>query len=358
MNTARRWYIYVVSAISLNSVAWAVIALLRNLLAGGGGEVTAIAFQIATIIIALPIFLIHWLWAQRLADRDPDERNADIRRIYLYGMLAGFLGPIIANLYSLIDLLLWVAVGKPGFDSSYGFSTSESILYHIIAILVLGLLWFYQKQLAVADTKTDSDSGISALPQRMYFLFFSGWGLTMAILSIIHILRWIMFQFGERTGIVSGWDIGVLATEVARLLVGMPLWLIFWRQAQFLFSGPSEEEHESVLRKFYLYAAVFAGVLSVGTNTNPILAGFFPRILTLPSEGDIPEPLPSTLVWRYNGRITHTTLQNDGEKICQIPPGQAEIFPQPYPYILGAREMELAGLFPMGLWNGGISHRV
>lgn len=324
MNTARRWYIYLVSAISLNSAVWAVIALLRNLLAGGGGEITAIAFQIATIIISLPVFLIHWLWAQRLADRDPAEREAELRRIYFYGMLAGFLGPIIANTYRLMDLLLWMAVGKPDSDSSYRFSSSDSILYNIIAIFVLGLLWFYQKQMVSADAKIASETGSFAMPQRLYFLFFSGWGLSMAMLAIIHILRWIMYQFGGRADIVSGWDIGVLATEVARLIVGAPLWLIFWRQAQYLFSGPSEDEHESALRKFYLYAAVFAGVLSFVTNATIILAGFFRRLLSLPSEGDIRDPLPiiigMALLWAYHAYV----LRSDGARSAESP-RQAEI---------------------------------
>src|SRR5262245_53182329 len=139
MNTARRWYIYLVCAVSLQGVTWAVIALLRNLLAGGGGQVTAIAFQIAAIIITLPLFLVHWLWAQRLADRDISEREASLRGIYHYTMLAGFLGPVIANTYSLFDFILWMATGKPGFDSlnSYDYSPTllEGILYNLIAII-------------------------------------------------------------------------------------------------------------------------------------------------------------------------------------------------------------------------------
>ena len=175
-----------------------------------------------------------------------------------------------------------------------------------------------------AGKKAAPDPGSFAMPQRLYFLLFSGWGLSMAMLSIIHILRWIMFQFGGRTGIISGWDIGVLATEVARLIVGAPLWLIFWRQAQLLFKGPNEDEHESALRRFYLYAAVFAGVLSFVTNTTLILAGFLRRLLSLPSEGDIRDPLPiiigMALLWAYHAYV----LRNDGERAGESP-RQAEI---------------------------------
>ena len=66
MTTVRRWYVYLVSAISLQAVTWAVIALLRNLLLSRlDPEPTAIAFQISVIVIGLPIFVAHWQWGQR-----------------------------------------------------------------------------------------------------------------------------------------------------------------------------------------------------------------------------------------------------------------------------------------------------
>ena len=82
MVTVRRWYVFLVCAVSLQPVTWAVIALLRNLfISGRGAPVTAIAFQIAVIVIGLPVFLVHWLWAQRLAGRDADEHESALRRL-------------------------------------------------------------------------------------------------------------------------------------------------------------------------------------------------------------------------------------------------------------------------------------
>src|SRR3972149_11526141 len=103
MVTVRRLYILLVCAVSLQSMSWAVIALLRNLLTLGREAPTAsIAFQIAVIVIGLPVFLAHWLWAQRLAAQETDERGSALRRLYLYGTLAAFLGPIAVNTFDLI----------------------------------------------------------------------------------------------------------------------------------------------------------------------------------------------------------------------------------------------------------------
>lgn len=318
MNTARRWYIYLVCAISLQSVAWAVIALLRNLLAGGGGQIAAIAFQIASIIITLPLFLVHWLWAQRLADREVNEREASLRGMYHYGMMAGFLGPVIANAYSLIAFVFWLAVGRPGYDPSYGYenSTFEGILYNLIPIIVCTLLWFYQKRVVSDDVKSSPESDGFASMRRLYLFVFSAWGMTMTTMAVIHVIRWIMFQFGG-SAISLGGDSGYLTDEITRLMVGVPLWLIFWRQAQSLFSGPSESERESALRKFYLYTTVFVAALSAVTNATGILAGLFRRMLSLPSGGDIRTPLPiiigMVLLWVFHAYV----LKEDAERSAE-----------------------------------------
>ncbi len=110
MLNIRRVYMYLISAISLNVVAWALIALLRNLLTPGlnqlsGGinyNLTTVALQLAVIIIGLPIFLAHWIWAQRLAQREKEEQQAPLRLLYLYVMLTAFLAPFIANAYAFL----------------------------------------------------------------------------------------------------------------------------------------------------------------------------------------------------------------------------------------------------------------
>src|SRR5262245_38618554 len=103
MVAIRRMYIFLICFISLQSVTWAVITALNNLLTGHTGDsATATAFQIAVVVIGLPVFLVHWLWAQRLAKSEIGERQADLRAFYLYGTLAAFLVPIAWNAFDLI----------------------------------------------------------------------------------------------------------------------------------------------------------------------------------------------------------------------------------------------------------------
>ncbi len=83
MLTIRRLYLYLVSLISLTAVTWAVILLARLVVREqiGQGQILELASMLATIIVGLPIFLFHWLIAQRLAAKDPEERGSFIRRL-------------------------------------------------------------------------------------------------------------------------------------------------------------------------------------------------------------------------------------------------------------------------------------
>lgn len=308
MVTVRRWYVFLVCAVSLQTVVWAVIALLRNLATGSNqAPVQAIAFQIAVIIIGMPVFLVHWLWAQRLAGQDAEEREAALRRLYLYGTLAGFLGPFLANAFDLVAWLLWLAAGQRGSRISFfEFSPTEAIFRPLAAMVVLGLLWLYHRRVTAVDARAAPETGSAATVRRLYILGFSAAGVTMTILGIIHLLRWILLQFGGGAAI-SGLSLAGLTDEVARLMVGVPLWLVFWRWAQVLFSGPSEEERESALRKLYLYVAVLIAVLAAVTNATIILAGLFRRLLELPSQGSAQGPLPiiagMAVLWAYHAYV-------------------------------------------------------
>jgi hypothetical protein len=286
MTTVRRWYIYLVSAISLQAVTWAVIALLRNLLISRLNPPPAeIAFQISVTLIGLPIFLAHWRWGERLAEQAEEERGATLRRFYVYGMMAAFLGPFTANVYDLIGALLRVeSTLDTRLYRPYNLTYGGAIVYHLLALLVLGVLWFYHQRIVAADSRAVPETGGSATARRLYVLGFSVTGLTMTALAAIKLLRWMMLQFGGAMVRITTFDVG-LTTELARLISGLPLWLIFWRWAQRLFDVTqieSEEERGSALRKLYLYGVIFFGALSAVINTTGILAGVFRRILGLP----------------------------------------------------------------------------
>jgi hypothetical protein len=327
MSTPRRIYIYVISAISLNAVAWAIISLLRNLLISElQPNVTSLAFQTAVILIGLPVFLAHWLWAQRLCRRDEEERGAVLRKVYIYGIQAAFLIPIIDSTLAVLSTLFLLPTHRISRMFYPRLSSSETILYYLIAVIVLGVLWYYQQMVKNEDMKMIPEAGGSAVVRRLYIFSFSAAGLAMTTLAFINLIRWIMFEFGGRseTIIFGG---GNSIYDIARLVVGLPLWLVFWTLAGKLFGGKDVEERESVLRKFYLYLVILLSALATVTSITYILEGLFRRLLnvtsTYGSEGDIRLPISiiigTGIVWAFHAYV----LREDTKKAEDIPRQQA-----------------------------------
>jgi len=318
MSNVRRWYIYLICAISLQGVVWAIIALLRNLFIYGVDPI-AVAFQIAVVIVGLPVYLAHWLWGQRLVQSEDEERGAVLRRVYLYGMMAAFLGPFTANAFDLIRRLLGGIGQYQGYEYML-LSLREAILIHVLAMIVLALMWFYHQRTITEDSRIIPEKDGSATVRRLYVLGFSATGLVLTTMATIHLIRWIMLQFGSNVIISSGLRVG-LTDEITRLVIGLPLWVIFWRWAGKLYSGPSEEERASALRKFYLYGAIFIGAMTTVANATGLLAGVFRRALSLPPEGGmgIYQPIPVILgmglLWAYHAHV----LRHDAEQEQEVP---------------------------------------
>ncbi len=303
MLTVRRWYIYLVSAISLQSVSWASITLLRDLLPFNQAlNITSLAFQIAVIVVGAPIYLVHWLWAYYLARRDDAERESSVRQLYLYAMLAAFLAPILATAYDLCATLLRTVLN----EKPFGYyptpsSLADVVVDALVTIVVLGVLWLYHNFVILTDGKRAALDGSAATLRRFYVLGFSAVGLATMLLGIIQLLRWLMYQLG------GGAMAMVLSDEIARLLIGVPTWLVFWLWAQWLFGSAREEERESALRKFYLYLVVFVAVLGTVSSLTVILAGLFRAALALPASGDLRDPLSVVLAmlvaWVYHAYV-------------------------------------------------------
>ena len=319
MSTVRRWYIFLVSIISLQAVTWAVITLLQNLLIRTlDSSPSAVAFQIAVILVGLPIYLVHWLWGQRLAGRSDQERGAVLRSLYLYVTLAAFLGMALTSCFELVARLLRIKAQV--YLWSHRLQAGEWVAFHLLTLLVLGVLWFYHWRVAAGEAGTVARSDGVATVRRLYLLASSAAGLILTTITIINLLLWVMLQIGRppQVGLAVN-----LKLEIARLIVGAPLWLISWRLVQRLFDSEGEAERESALRKFYLYGAVFIGALGTVGSATATLADIFRRVLITSSvsrgDGDIRVPLSVIigmgLQWAYHSHV----LQDDAQRVSETP---------------------------------------
>ncbi len=322
MIVVRRVYIFLVSAISLNAVTWALISLLRGLLISElRTPKTTIALETAVIFVGLPIFLVHWLWAQRLAGRDKDEQISTLRRLYLFGVLAGFTAPFAANAYSLIHVILRQLFNvQVRFFNLYPVDTlGSSALYFPVAMVILAVFGAYHWRVLQEDDARQQGPGTvtQSTVKRLFIYAFTVAGLVMLISALVPLLRWLMFQVGEALEPEVNVP-ALLAAEISRLLIGLGLWLIFWLWAQRLFAAGRTGEQESTLRKVFLYTAVFLSTITVVGSATIILAGTLGQWLDAPFNGDIRDSLAPLIVlgavWAYHASVLNADARQSSEK--------------------------------------------
>ncbi len=318
MKTVRRIYLYLVSAISLTAVVWAIILLARLVLTEqiGQGQITELASLLAVIIVGLPIFLFHWLIAQRLAAGDQEERGGTIRRLF-FGVMMG-LGavPVIANVYRLVDNTLLALLGSTPKDYyPYDLTTGE----HLAAIIAWSVVWLYIGQQIRTDNRILPPREDYLGIRRIYLFIFSQTGLVMTAWGAVSLLQTLM----ETAATGLNWETAV-ANAGAQLLVGCVVWIAHWLplQSGFLSGDPSEER--SILRKIYLYLNIFVFLVMTVTSASGLLKRLIELALGAPPaeepllsqlSGPVPLLIVGGLFWAYHW----TVLRQDARQAPEGP---------------------------------------
>ncbi|HMQ50919.1 MAG TPA: DUF5671 domain-containing protein [Anaerolineae bacterium] len=320
MLTVRRVYLYLVAAISLTAVTWAVIGLVRLILTEGigQGQITGLATMLATIIVGLPIFLFHWLIAQRLANDSVDERESPVRQLFFYGMLAIGATPIWANIYRLFEkALIWLVGGEiPDTLYPYDLTLAE----HATAILIWGTICFYLWRLirGQAHRYQTTIALINRGIWRLYLLGFTMAGLVMVTWGAFGVIQTLM---QSADGIL--WDT-LIAGFVAQLTVGTVIWLSHWLILQRAFWRGEPFEERSVLRKIYLYLLVFLFSLLALSSGTLLLKRFLELILGAPPASEplltqlsfpVPLLILGTVFWAYHWSV----LNHEAAQTPELP---------------------------------------
>lgn len=321
MKSIRRLYFYLVAFISIEVVVWGLVSLLRSMVndtISGGAE--ALAGALALIMVGLPIFLVHWLWAQRVSSRDEEEKTASIRAVFLYGMLIATLIPVAQNLLSFIDRSLVQTTGL-GVERAFRPFSEQTIADNLIAIgmnlIVAAYFWNVLRAEWVTLTDKENFSDVRRLYRYIWMLY----GLLLTVFGAQQVLRFLLYIPGDVLG-----DMGreVAVNGIALLVVGTPIWVYSWRIIQD--SLPDPAEMGSVLRLGILYLLALGGVITVITAmfilVNTILNVLFGDDLSFSqfmSEvgGPISIGVPLGLVWAYYGYWLKHHIEAVGDRVRQ-----------------------------------------
>ncbi len=305
MKSIRRLYFYLVALIAVEVVTWGLIGLLRSIVdqtISGGAD--ALAGALALILVGVPIFLIHWLWAQRVSAQDEEEKTASLRAVFLYGILLGTLVPVVQNVLSFINRAL---VQSAGMDVGRAFSTfrEQTLADNFIAIGMNLIVAAYFWNILRHEWETLPDRENFADVRRLYRYLWMLYGLFMTVFGVQQILRFLLYIPGDVLG-AMGQEVVVNGT--ALVLVGAPVWVYAWRLIQD--SLPDPAEMGSALRLVILYLLALGGVITVVSTAwlfmDTLLTALLGSMTTMNEfirdiGGPISVGLPLGALWAYFG---------------------------------------------------------
>ncbi len=321
MKSIRRLYFYLVAFISIEVVLWGLVGLLRSTVdetVSGGAD--ALAQALALILVGVPIFLIHWLWAQRASARDPEEKSATLRAVFLYAILLGTLIPIVQNLLSFIDRSLIQTTGLEVERAFRAFS-QQTLADNLIAILMNGIVAAYFWNILRGEWETLIDKENFSEVRRLYRYIWMLYGLLMTVFGTQQILRYLFYVPGDVLG-----ELGreVVVNGIALILVGAPVWVYSWRVIQDSLVDPAEMS--STLRLGILYVLALGGVITVITAAwsivNTIILLLLGQDLTFSDVmqrigGPVSIAVPLGAVWAYYGHWLNRHIEAAGDAVRQ-----------------------------------------
>jgi hypothetical protein len=193
MKSIRRLYFYLVALISVEVVLWGLVGLLRSIVnrtISGGAD--ALAQALALILVGMPIFLVHWLWAQRSAMRDEEEKTATLRAVFFYAILLATLIPVVQNLLSFIDRALVQGAGL-GVGRAFSAFRNQTLADNAIAILMNGVVAFYFWNTLRGEWATLPDRENFTEVRRLYRYLWMLYGLLMTVFGAQQILQFLFY---------------------------------------------------------------------------------------------------------------------------------------------------------------------
>jgi len=266
----RRFYVYLVAFVSqiamlvgmndlidIISRAW----LQSDGLLQGAFVRTATARSIGLLLVATPLFLVHWWLAQRRRT-ELDERGSVLRKLFLYGSTAAGLVVMLTNAYRLIRDTTWLAFGAPIAATEL---PAGWLHWGFMAAGGAGLIYFWYTVLgADADFGQERSAGRFV---RQIFLAVAGLiGLGIAMWGVRTLIELgLRVIVDQATGAldVLWWRLP-LGGAISQLLVGLWLTHATWEQWQEIVKRYAAEGR-AVLRRIDLYICVVAGAVATLT---------------------------------------------------------------------------------------------
>jgi Domain of unknown function (DUF5671) len=262
LRETRRLYRYLWLFYSLGIVILGVQQILRFIFFIPAGQINPVGYLLANglalVLVGVPIWIFTWQVGQRSLAQS-GESDSILRLVTLYILaLAGVVTVLAASGVVLAVLLRWV-LGEAQTVSGFFLAAGSSLS---IAFPLGGIWAYYGHQLKLALNELPSLPRQAAL-RRLYTYILSALGLAATFIGMQRLLDFIVTDLTAHP-IWGSAPRANLASALAVLVVGVPTWWLNWRSCQTeaaALDDTGDHARRSVIRKAYLYLALFAGVV-------------------------------------------------------------------------------------------------
>ncbi len=215
---------------------------------------------LALTAVGAPLWVFWWEWIERTRDL-PTERPSTLRWVVLYMLALVAALVVLFAAQSVGQSLVRVFLGEPLKPLDFLGNISQPLSLAV----VFAVLWaYYSRQVRLEWAREPDELRRDGL-RRLYH-----YPLALAGNAAVFAGVWqVSGQVVEFLVVASVWDNGprmVLAGGIAWLLVGAAYWLSNWPVMQAearRADGTGDHARRSVLRKSYLYLAVFLTVVGL-----------------------------------------------------------------------------------------------
>ena len=272
----RRLYLYVVSAAALVLLAAGLALLGAAILMFVFNDPAAdtnrgqLAIFTAMIVVALPVWAVHFWFARRFALHDPYERASALRRLYMYlACLVSALATTIALALTLSQILA-AGLDNQGFNGE----TTAQLGW---AALVFAAVFAFHFWIAAADRKAAGEEGASATLRRWYMYASLLVGLLIMLNGAANLLQAGLSQLALGHSTVTQFG-----PAVAWTVAGAVLWAF---HARAIAAAHLWDDRHSTLRAVEGFMALAVSIATALFGASTILYYVLARLLGVSNPG-------------------------------------------------------------------------
>jgi hypothetical protein len=293
----------------------------------GKGQGVSLANGLALLITGTPVWIYAWRTVQQSLS-DLEEGQSTLRLVILYALSLIGVGGVLIPAGLGLDVIFRFILGE---NMKLGGVLTE-ISAPLSAAIPFGGVWAYYGHLLTTEVTALPDTPRRTGLRRLYYYILAFVGLITTLLGLNTLLTFIIDMLLQ----TSTWVGSLrprLAIALATLTIGLPLWVITWRPmvAEACLDGErGDHARRSLVRKVYLYLALFVGVIGVMVSAGSLIYQLLSKLLgTPPDNYQRTSWMLVELVVLFVALLSYhwATLRKDGRLAEQYLAARHEAFP-------------------------------